>query len=109
MGNFLEVKDPNFKKFSEKPWFPYSLYYFTTHRHSSYFIISYSSYDSFTKLEFVISSYCGVEDQIVSAHICTLVVAEDGEAWHTMAKHWPGIQIAAENLNFVLLILSKSW
>ena len=83
MGNFLKVGDPNVKKYSEKPWraqIPYLLYYFTTRRHSSYFMISYSSYDAFTKLEFVISSYCGVEDQMVSAHICTLVVAGDGEA-----------------------------
>jgi len=73
MGNFLKVGDPNFKKYSEKLGehrSPYLLYCFTTCRHSGcrYIVISCST-NSLIKPEFVIASYCGVEDQMANVHI----------------------------------------
>ena len=69
MGNFLKVRDPNFKKDSEKTWraqIPFFIMLYNTQTVASYTVISYST--NSLEPEFAIASYLGVEDQMASAH-----------------------------------------
>jgi len=72
MGNFLKVGTSILKYIVEKLEEHRFLYllYIASCRHGSYIVIGYST-NSFTKSEFAIANYCGVEDQmaIASAHI----------------------------------------
>ena len=74
MGNFLEVRDPNFKKLVKNLESTDSLTYYIALQHTdtvastSYIVISYNT-NSLKKSEFTIASYCGIEDQMASTHI----------------------------------------